>query len=200
VRRAAVPALICGRDRHNDGGVRPRQVAHFCPGVVRRRPDPGDAREGRTAVLPRLGPFGTLPRLRHGGWPEAGPRARAHSASTSLGATRCSNCRSVNASIPLGITLIYVFEQRGTLLSVKFGRVCSENSVKFSIRSSSRVRSQVPRSITSSDTRRGSSSRSMRFHSKNRSQSAVSEPMRLSVPFEAMSSALNQNNAGIWCL
>ena len=30
----------------------------------------------------------------------------------------------------------------------------------------------------------------MRFHSKNRSQSAVSEPTRLSVPFEAMSSAL----------
>ncbi|MGC2580134.1 MAG: hypothetical protein WA376_21390, partial [Terrimicrobiaceae bacterium] len=62
--------------------------------------------------------------------------------------------------------------------------------------SSNRARSHVPRSITSSDTRRGSSSRSMRFHSKNRSQSAVSEPTRLSVPFEAMSSALNQNNAG----
>ena len=40
----------------------------------------------------------------------------------------------------------------------------------------------------------------MRFHSKNRSQSAVSEPTRLSVPFEAMSSALNQNSAGICCL
>ena len=39
----------------------------------------------------------------------------------------------------------------------------------------------------------------MRFHSKNRSQSAVSEPTRLSVPFEAMSSALNQNSCGI-CL
>ena len=60
--------------------------------------------------------------------------------------------------------------------------LCSENSVKFSTRSSRRVRSQVPRSITSSDTRRGSSSRSMRFHSKKRSQSAVSEPTRLSVP------------------
>jgi len=34
----------------------------------------------------------------------------------------------------------------------------------------------------------------MRFHSKNLSQSAVSEPTRLSVPFEAMSSALNQNS------
>ena len=60
--------------------------------------------------------------------------------------------------------------------------------------------SQVPRSITSSDTRRGSSSRSMRFHSKKRSQSAVSEPTRLSVPFEAMRRALNQNSAGICCL
>ena len=70
--------------------------------------------------------------------------------------------------------------------------LCSENSVKFSIRSSRRARSHVPRIITSSDTRRGSSSRSMRFHSKNRSQSAVSEPTRLSVPFEAMSSALNR--------
>jgi hypothetical protein len=37
----------------------------------------------------------------------------------------------------------------------------------------------------------------MRFHSKNRSQSAVSEPTRLSVPFEAMISALNQKSAGI---
>jgi len=46
-------------------------------------------------------------------------------------------------------------------------------------------------------TRRASSSRSMRFHSKNRSQSAVSEPTRLSVPFEAMSSALNTNSAGM---
>ena len=78
--------------------------------------------------------------------------------------------------------------------------LCSENSVKFSTRSSSRALSHVPRIITSSDTRRGSSSRSMRFHSKNRSQSAVSEPTRLSVPFEAMSSALNQNSAGICCL
>jgi hypothetical protein len=51
--------------------------------------------------------------------------------------------------------------------------------------------------MVSSDTRRGSSSRSMRFHSKNRPQSAVSEPTRLSVPFEAMSSALYQNSAGI---
>jgi len=39
--------------------------------------------------------------------------------------------------------------------------------------------SHVPRSITSSDTRRGSSSRSMRFPSKKRPQSAVSELMRL---------------------
>ena len=42
--------------------------------------------------------------------------------------------------------------------------LCSENSVKFSTRSSSRARSHVPRSITSSDTRRGSSSRSMRLN------------------------------------
>ena len=43
--------------------------------------------------------------------------------------------------------------------------------------------------------------RSMGFHSTNRSQSAVCEPTRLSVrAFEAMSSALNQNNAGICCL
>ena len=76
----------------------------------------------------------------------------------------------------------------------------SENSVKFSTKSKSLVGSHRPRSMTSSDTRRGSSSRSMRFHSKNRSQSAVSEPTRLSVPFEAMSSALNQNSAGICCL
>ena len=75
--------------------------------------------------------------------------------------------------------------------------LCSEKRVKFSTRSSSRAGSQVPRSITSSDTRRGSSSRSMRFHSKNRSQSAVREPTRLSVPLEAMSSALYQNSAGI---
>ena len=61
--------------------------------------------------------------------------------------------------------------------------------------------SQVPRIITSSDTRRGSSSLSMRFHSKKRSQSAVSEPTRLSVPFDAMSKALYQNSAGIFaCL
>ena len=78
--------------------------------------------------------------------------------------------------------------------------LCSENSVKFSTRSSSRTRSHVPRSITSSDTRRGSSSRSMRFHSKNRSQSAVSEPTRLSVPFEATGSALNQKSCGISAL
>ena len=32
--------------------------------------------------------------------------------------------------------------------------LCSENSVKFSTRSSRRARSHVPRSITSSDTRR----------------------------------------------
>jgi hypothetical protein len=58
--------------------------------------------------------------------------------------------------------------------------------------------------ITSSDTRRGSSSRSMRVlpvwkHCPcgSTSQSAVSEPTRLSVPFEAMSSALNRNSAGI---
>ena len=37
-------------------------------------------------------------------------------------------------------------------------------------------------------------------HSKNRSQSAVSEPTRLSVPFEAMSSALNQKSWGISAL
>ena len=78
--------------------------------------------------------------------------------------------------------------------------LCSEKSVKFSARSSRRVRSQVPRSITSSDTRRGSSSRSTRFHSKNRSQSAVSEPTRLSVPLLAIISALNQKSWGISCL
>ena len=72
--------------------------------------------------------------------------------------------------------------------------------MKFSTRSSSRARSQVPRSITSSDTRRGSSSRSIRFHSKKRSQSAVSEPTRLSVPLEAMSSALYQKSCGMVCL
>jgi len=37
----------------------------------------------------------------------------------------------------------------------------------------------------------------MRFHSKQRFQSAVSDPTRLSVPFDAMSSALYQNNAGM---
>jgi len=63
--------------------------------------------------------------------------------------------------------------------------------------------SHVSRIITSSDTRRGSSSRSMgeapvrlgprrRWPCARTSQSAVSEPTRLSVPFEAMSSALNQ--------
>ena len=36
--------------------------------------------------------------------------------------------------------------------------------------------------------------------SKNRSQSAVSEPTRLSVPFEAMSIALNQKSCGISAL
>src|SRR4030067_50833 len=62
--------------------------------------------------------------------------------------------------------------------------------------SSKREGSQSPRSITSSDTRRGSSSLSTRFHSKNRSQSAVSEPTRLSVPLEAISKAFDQNSAG----
>jgi len=56
---------------------------------------------------------------------------------------------------------------------------------------------QVLRSITSGDTRRGSSSRSMRFHSENRSQSAVIVPTRLSVLFEAISNALNQKRCGI---
>ena len=51
--------------------------------------------------------------------------------------------------------------------------------------------------MTSNDTRRGSSSRSIRFHSVNRSQSAVSEPTRLSLPFDAISNALYQNSAGI---
>jgi len=46
--------------------------------------------------------------------------------------------------------------------------LCSENSLKFSTKSSSRGPSglampHVPRSITSTDTRRGSSSRSMRL-------------------------------------
>ena len=63
--------------------------------------------------------------------------------------------------------------------------------------SSSRAGAQVPRSITSSDTRRGSSSRSMRFHSKNRSQSAVIVPTRLSVPFEAIRNALYQKSCGM---
>jgi hypothetical protein len=49
------------------------------------------------------------------------------------------------------------------------------------------ARLHVPGSISSSDTRRDSSSRSTRFHSKNRCQFAVSEPTRLSVPFEVMS-------------
>ena len=40
----------------------------------------------------------------------------------------------------------------------------------------------------------------MRFQSKNRPQCAASEPTRLSVPFEAMTSALNQHGAGIYCL
>jgi uncharacterized protein YqjF (DUF2071 family) len=78
--------------------------------------------------------------------------------------------------------------------------LCSENSVKFSTRSSRRAGSQQPRSITSRDTRRGSSSRATRFHSKYRSQFAVSEPTRLSVPLLAMHSALVQNNFGICCL
>ncbi len=75
--------------------------------------------------------------------------------------------------------------------------LCSENKVKFSTRSSRRFLSHVPRIITSSETRRGSSSRSIRFHSKHRSQSAVIEPTRLSVPFDAMSSALNTNRDGM---
>src|SRR5947207_781172 len=50
--------------------------------------------------------------------------------------------------------------------------------------------------MTSSETRRGSSSLSMRLHSDIRSQSAVIDPTRLAVPFEAMMSALYQNNAG----
>lgn len=79
------------------------------------------------------------------------------------------------------------------LLSPDF---CSEKSVKFSTRSSKRVGSQTPRSVTSNDTRRRSSSRSTRFHSENRSHSAVSVPTRLSVPFDAISSALYQNNDG----
>ena len=58
--------------------------------------------------------------------------------------------------------------------------------MKFSTKSSSRVGSQSPRIITSNDTRRGSSSRSIRFHSVNRSQSAVSEPTRLSLPLDAI--------------
>ena len=78
--------------------------------------------------------------------------------------------------------------------------LCSENRVKFSTRSSSRAGWQVPRSITSSDTRRGSSSRSMRFHSTQRSQSAVSEPTRLSVPLLAIISALKTKSAGICSL
>jgi hypothetical protein len=74
--------------------------------------------------------------------------------------------------------------------------LCSEKSVKFRARSRSRSWSHVPRSSTSSDTRRGSSSRSMRFQSKKRPQSAVSEPTLASVPFEAMSSALKAKSWG----
>lgn len=37
----------------------------------------------------------------------------------------------------------------------------------------------------------------MRLHLKNRSQSAMSEPTRLSVPLEAMSSALNTDSPGM---
>jgi hypothetical protein len=36
--------------------------------------------------------------------------------------------------------------------------------------------------------------------SKNRPQSAVNEPTRLSMPFQAMGSVLNQNNVGLCCL
>ena len=72
--------------------------------------------------------------------------------------------------------------------------------MKFSTRSSSRAGWQVPRSITSRDTRLGSFSRSMRFHSTQRSQSAVSEPTRLSLPLLAIISALKTNSAGIWSL
>src|SRR3546814_18930257 len=75
-------------------------------------------------------------------------------------------------------------------------RSCSENRVKFSTMSSSRVLSQVPRSITSSDTRRGSSSRALRFHSKKRPYCAVSDPTRLSLPLLAMRSALHQHTCG----
>jgi hypothetical protein len=74
--------------------------------------------------------------------------------------------------------------------------LCSEKSVKFSAMSSSRAGAQVPRSITSNDTRRGSSSFSTRFHSKNRSQSAVIVPTRLCVPFEAIRKALYQKSCG----
>jgi len=44
--------------------------------------------------------------------------------------------------------------------------LCSENNVKFSTKSSNRCLSQVPRRMTSKDTRRGSFSCSIRFHSK----------------------------------
>jgi len=62
--------------------------------------------------------------------------------------------------------------------------------VKFSTKSNSLVGSHKPRSINSNDTRRGSSSRSFVSTPLKRSQSAVSEPTRLSAPFEAISSAL----------
>ena len=101
----------------------------------------------------------------------------------------------------LGEAAAFTFKKDFVYSSAVVSRILNdENSVKFSTRSSNRVRAHVPRNITSSATRRGSSSRSMRFHSKNRSQSAVSEPTRLSVPFESMSSALNQKSCGISAL
>ena len=45
-----------------------------------------------------------------------------------------------------------------------------------------------------------SSSLAIRFHSKNRSQSALSEPMRLAVPLEAIRKALLQNSCGMAAL
>ena len=74
--------------------------------------------------------------------------------------------------------------------------LCSEKRVKFSTRSRSRPCSHVPRMTTSRATRRGSSSLSTRFHSLNRSQSAVIEPTRLSMPLLAISRALYQKRCG----
>src|SRR6476646_1991569 len=77
---------------------------------------------------------------------------------------------------------------------------CSEKSIKFSSKSRNRFGSHTPRINTSREILGGSSSLSIRFHSKNRSQLAVREPTRLLIPFEVISSAFDQNNCGMTSL